>query len=125
MPEIGFTSHRAETQDQWQLRMAAEVLAVTRSELYLDFRYFDLALSALTPAADPAARRLATDGVSLYFEPGALLRRQYGKNAFENGMIDALGQRPPPVTLTRQKDEVGTRRYTLTALNLIQANSQR
>ncbi|MCI2047489.1 MAG: VWA-like domain-containing protein [Faecalibacterium sp.] len=74
MPEMGFTSHRAETQEQWQLRMAAETLAVTRSELYLDFRYFDLALSALAPAADPAARRLATDGVNLYFEPAALLR---------------------------------------------------
>ena len=74
MPEIGFVSHRAETQDQWEARMAAEVLAVTRSELYLDFRFFDMALGALTPAPDPACRRMATDGISLYHAPAALLQ---------------------------------------------------
>jgi predicted metal-dependent peptidase len=74
MPEIGFTSHRAETQEQWEARMAGEVLAVTRSTLYLDFRFFDLALAALSPVPDAAAQRLATDGVSLYYEPAAFLR---------------------------------------------------
>ena len=74
MPEIDFSSHRAETQEEWQARMAGEVLAVTRSDLYLDFRYFGAALSALAPAAEPACRVLATDGVSLFYEPAALLR---------------------------------------------------
>jgi hypothetical protein len=74
MPEIGFVSHRGETQPAWEARMAGEVLAVTRSELYLDLRYLDAALSALAPQADPACRLLATDGAALYHQPAALLR---------------------------------------------------
>ena len=32
--------------------MGGEVLAVVRSGLYLDFRFLDMALSALSPAPD-------------------------------------------------------------------------
>ena len=78
MPEIGFTSHRAETQAQWQARMAAEALDIARSDLYLDFRYFGTAFAALAPAAEPTCRNLATDGVSMYYEPAALLRLYRG-----------------------------------------------
>lgn len=73
MPEVGFTSHRAETHEQWQARMAAEVLAITRSDLYLQLRFLDGALSALEQLPDPTCRRMATDGLHLYFEPVALL----------------------------------------------------
>ena len=74
MPEVGFVSHRAETQPEWEARMGARVLAVTRADLYRELRFLDLALGALTPAADPACRRLATEGSSLYYEPAALIR---------------------------------------------------
>ena len=54
--------------------MGGEVLAVVRSGLYLDFRFLDMALSALTPAPDERCRVLATDGQMLYYQPARLLQ---------------------------------------------------
>ena len=48
-PRKPFQSQRPETHEEWQARMGGEVLAVVRSGLYLDFRFLDQALSALTP----------------------------------------------------------------------------
>ena len=59
--------------------MGGEVLAVVRSGLYLDFRFLDQALSALTPTADERCGVLATDGTILCYQPSALLRL-YQKN---------------------------------------------
>ena len=46
-PRKPFQSQRPETHEEWQARMGGEVLAVVRSGLYLDFRFLDMALSAL------------------------------------------------------------------------------
>ena len=43
------------THEEWQARMGGEVLAVVRSGLYLDFRFLDMALSALTPVRTSGA----------------------------------------------------------------------
>ena len=48
-PRKPFQSQRPETHEEWQARMGGEVLAVVRSGLYLDFRFLDMALSALSP----------------------------------------------------------------------------
>ena len=69
-----FQSARPETHEEWQARMGREVLAVLRSGLYMDFRFLDQALGALTPVPDERCRVLATDGQSLYYQPSALLR---------------------------------------------------
>ena len=47
-PRKPFASKRPETHEEWQARMGGEVLAVVRSGLYLDFRFLDMALSALS-----------------------------------------------------------------------------
>ncbi len=73
MPEA-FVSRRAETQEEWAARMAGEALAVTRSGLYLDFRFLGLALNALRLAPDARCGGLATDGEALFFAPAWLLR---------------------------------------------------
>ena len=73
-PRKPFASKRPETHEEWQARMGGEVLAVVRSGLYLDFRFLDMALSALSPAPDERCRVLATDGQTLYYQPSALLR---------------------------------------------------
>lgn len=73
-PRAAFQSARPETHEEWQARMGSEVLAVVRSGLYLDFRFLDMALSALTPVPDERCRVLATDGQFLYYQPSALLR---------------------------------------------------
>ena len=59
-PRKPFQSQRPETHEEWQARMGGEVLAVVRSGLYLDFRFLDMALSALTPAPDERCRALAS-----------------------------------------------------------------
>ena len=53
-PRKPFESKRPETHEEWQARMGGEVLAVVRSGLYLDFRFLDMALSAL-PRTNGAA----------------------------------------------------------------------
>lgn len=73
-PRKAFRSARPETHEEWQARMGGEVLAVVRSGLYLDFRFLDMALSALTPTADERCGVLATDGRILCYQPTALLR---------------------------------------------------
>ncbi len=73
-PRKPFQSAKPETHEQWQERMGMEVLAVVRSGLYLDFRFLDMALSALDPVPDERCGVLATDGVTLYYQPSALLR---------------------------------------------------
>ena len=78
-PRKPFQSQRPETHEEWQARMGGEVLAVVRSGLYLDFRFLDQALSALTPTADERCGVLATDGTILCYQPSALLRL-YQKN---------------------------------------------
>ena len=78
-PRKPFQSARPEAHEEWQARMGGEVLAVVRSGLYLDFRFLDQALSALTPTADERCGVLATDGTILCYQPSALLRL-YQKN---------------------------------------------
>ena len=73
-PRKPFQSQRPETHEEWQARMGGEVLAVVRSGLYLDFRFLDMALSALSPAPDERCRVLATDGQVLFYQPSHLLR---------------------------------------------------
>ena len=73
-PRKPFASKRPETHEEWQARMGGEVLAVVRSGLYLDFRFLDMALSALTPVPDERCGVLATDGRILCYQPSALLR---------------------------------------------------
>ena len=73
-PRKPFQSQRPETHEEWQARMGGEVLAVVRSGLYLDFRFLDMALSALNPAPDERCRVLATDGQTLYYQPQRLLQ---------------------------------------------------
>ena len=73
-PRKEFRSQRPETHEEWQARMGGEVLAVVRSGLYLDFRFLDMALSALTPAPDERCRVLSTDGQMLYYQPARLLQ---------------------------------------------------
>ena len=73
-PRKPFASKRAETHEEWQARMGGEVLAVVRSGLYLDFRFLDMALSALQPVPDERCGVLATDGRILCYQPTALLR---------------------------------------------------
>lgn len=61
------------TQSEWEAQMCDKILAQIRNELYLDFRYLDMALSALRFRPDESLQNLAADGISLYYPPSRIL----------------------------------------------------
>lgn len=67
------------TQTEWEYNMCERILSLVKNELYLDFRYFDMALSALVFQPKEQIYILATDGMYLYYAKEQLLR-VYPKN---------------------------------------------
>lgn len=69
-----------QTQTEWEAEMAVKVLEFVRNEIYLDLRFLDIALSALSPKAEEGLNSFATDGNFLYFSSEQVLR-VFRKNA--------------------------------------------
>lgn len=67
------------SQTEWEQGICQKILALIRSELFLDLRYLDMALSALVFQPRDSIRTLATDGTCLYYSREQLLRL-YPKN---------------------------------------------
>ena len=63
-----------QTQSEWEQQMCSKILALIRNELYLDFRYMDAALCALSFTPEDSLSMTATDGISLFFPPDQILR---------------------------------------------------
>ena len=83
------------TQSEWENEMAVKVIDFTRQELYLDLRFFHLALSSLIPKAGDSLHTLATDGIYLYYSSEQILRVfQNNPKFFEGCMpIEAMAKR--------------------------------
>ena len=62
------------TQTEWENEMCIKILELIQNELYVDFRYLDVAISALTLMPNETLRSTATDGISLFFPPEQILR---------------------------------------------------
>lgn len=69
-----------QTQSEWEAGMSMKVLDFVRNEIYLDLRFLDIALSALTPKEEEGLTSFATDGNYLYFSSEQVLR-VFQKNA--------------------------------------------
>ena len=52
-----------------EVELGHEILSNARNELYLGFRYLDVALSSLGFEADHAGRGVGTDGFLIYYQP--------------------------------------------------------
>lgn len=63
-----------QTQTEWEAEMSVKILDFIRNEIYLDLRFLDIALSALTPKEEEGLSAFATDGTSLYFSSGQVIR---------------------------------------------------
>jgi len=70
---------RPKTQTQWEVEMCEKILILLKDSLYLDFRYLDRALNALSPVPDERIRTFAVDGTALFFSTEQILRL-YPKN---------------------------------------------
>lgn len=62
------------TQTEWENEMCVKILELIKNELYIDFRYLDVAVSALSLSPNETLRSTATDGISLFFPPEQILR---------------------------------------------------
>lgn len=62
------------TQTEWENEMCIKILELIQNELYVDFRYLDVAVSALTLTPNDSLRSTATDGISFFFPPEQILR---------------------------------------------------
>ncbi|MCO7153552.1 VWA-like domain-containing protein [Anaerobutyricum hallii] len=54
------------TQTEWENEMCIKILELIQNELYVDFRYLDVAVSALTLTPNDSLRSTATDGISFF-----------------------------------------------------------
>ncbi|MDE6906352.1 MAG: metallopeptidase [Lachnospiraceae bacterium] len=62
------------TQTEWEQMMCEKVFAFVQKELYLDMRYFKIALCALKPKPVDGLKTLACDGVNLCYSREQVLR---------------------------------------------------
>ena len=62
------------TQTEWENERCIKILELIQNELYVDFRYLDVAVSALTLTPNDSLRSTATDGISFFFPPEQILR---------------------------------------------------
>ena len=69
-----YRSKHQQTQTEWETEMSVKILDFTRNEIYLDLRFLDIALSALTPQPNAELRAFATDGTLLYFSTEQVMR---------------------------------------------------
>lgn len=56
-----------------EVEICHDILTNSRNELYLNFRYLDVALSGLGFSADRAGRGVGTDGFLIYYQPEHLM----------------------------------------------------
>lgn len=70
------------TQSEWEEEMSEKILQLVRHELYLDLRYMEPALSALSYRKSEGLLTFATDGVCLRYCPEPLIRVFQSNAAF-------------------------------------------
>lgn len=67
-----------------EVELCHTILTDCRNELYLNFRYLDLALGSLGFEAEPSVSGVATDGFLLYYRPGYLTSQYMRGRVFVN-----------------------------------------
>lgn len=65
---------RVQTQEEWEEEMTYKIYRFVHDELYLEFRYLDIALGALLPKTDKRIQTFATDGEWMYLSTKQMLR---------------------------------------------------
>jgi len=63
-----------QTQTEWEEEMALKVISFVRNEIYMDLRFFDVALSALQPVSVEGLQAFSTNGIYLYYSMKPVLR---------------------------------------------------
>lgn len=69
-------------QYEWEHEMSVKILDIVKSELYLEMRFMDVALSALKWHDRPGMETFATDGDSLYYSAEHIIKVFKGNSLF-------------------------------------------
>ena len=89
-----------QTQAEWEVTMARRAMELTRSELYIQLRYLNAALGALSLTPDPEPERgPATNGAALVYGPAWVLRihrknRKYLARAYLHSVLHCIFRHP-------------------------------
>lgn len=57
---------KVQTQEEWEEEMTYKIYRFVHDELYIEFRYLDIALGVLLPKTDKRVQTFATDGEWMY-----------------------------------------------------------
>ena len=93
-------AEHVQTQSEWEAVMARRAMELTRSELYIQLRYLNAALGALTLTPDPEPDRgPATNGAALCYGPAWVLRiyrknRKYLARAYLHSVLHCIFRHP-------------------------------
>lgn len=87
------------TQQEWVASMARRAMELIRSELYLNLKYLNAALGALTPVPAEDLHNFATDGGSLCYDPAWVLslyrsNRRYLPRAYLHSVLHCVFRHP-------------------------------
>lgn len=90
---------KPQTQAEWEQTIAAKAMALLRSELYLQLRYLNAALGALTPTAAEGLQNFATDGSRLCYTPAWVVavyrkNRAYLPRAYLHSVLHCIFRHP-------------------------------
>lgn len=93
-------AEHVQTQSEWEAVMARRAMELTCSELYIQLRYLNAALGALTLTPDPEPDRgPATNGAALCYGPAWVLRiyrknRKYLARAYLHSVLHCIFRHP-------------------------------
>ena len=65
---------KVQTQEEWEEEMTYKIYRFVHDELYIEFRYLDIALGVLFPKTDKRVQTFATDGEWMYLSTKQMLR---------------------------------------------------
>lgn len=65
---------KVQTQEEWEEEMTYKIYRFVHDELYIEFRYLDIALGVLLPKTDKRVQTFATDGEWMYLSTKQMLR---------------------------------------------------
>ena len=62
-----------QTQQEWEIQMATQILEFVQNELFIDMPYMSIALNALTLVNDEQIETMATDGRKLFYSVSKMI----------------------------------------------------
>lgn len=76
-----------QTQTEWEEEMSLKIISFIRNEIYMDLRFFDVALSVLKPQYKEGLQAFSTNGTYLFFSSRFVMRIFENNSKYLNRMF--------------------------------------